>query len=454
MSSSGRTCSSWGRDRARPPHGSRHRVGRLVAVEHEQEAAAGWPTGSAEPTSRSCTAARPPWAPVWATPTRPSTPSSPARCCTTCPPARSRTRCWPRRSGCCGQAAPSSVRTACPATTCTSSTRATPTTRSSRPRSYPAAAVGFAAITLPSSYDLVFHRAQGEIAGRNRDAGAGVGQRAGSQVTRISGNAAAPTPRAAGGRAPRKLARMSQPVSFYEAVGGEEFFTRLVHRFYQGVADDPVLRPVYPAKDLGPAEEHLRLFLMQYWGGPRTYDELRGHPRLRMRHARFAIGEAERDAWLHHMRVALDEFEPGRGARRPALGLPGHGRAQPGQRGSRARAPGPRAEARLTMDPLLRRVDCVQIPVPDLDAGLRFYRDGLGLELKWRQPPGRAPARRQRARAADRRPASRPTSSSTPPRRRSAGWRSSAGRCFPGRRTSRSAGWRWWPTRSAIRSCS
>ena len=103
---------------------------------------------------------------------------------------------------------------------------------------------------------------------------------------------------------------MSQPVSFYEAVGGEEFFTRLVHRFYQGVAEDPVLRPVYPAKDLGPAEEHLRLFLIQYWGGPRTYDELRGHPRLRMRHARFAIGEAERDAWLHHMRVALDELAP------------------------------------------------------------------------------------------------------------------------------------------------
>ena len=109
--------------------------------------------------------------------------------------------------------------------------------------------------------------------------------------------------------APRKLSRMSQPVSFYEAVGGEEFFTRLVHRFYQGVADDPALRAVYPAKDLGPAEEHLRLFLMQYWGGPRTYDELRGHPRLRMRHARFAIGEAERDAWLRHMRVALDELE-------------------------------------------------------------------------------------------------------------------------------------------------
>jgi len=101
----------------------------------------------------------------------------------------------------------------------------------------------------------------------------------------------------------------SQPTSFYEAVGGEETFRRLVHRFYQGVADDPALRPVYPARDLGPAEEHLRLFLMQYWGGPRTYDELRGHPRLRMRHARFTIGEAERDAWLHHMRVALDELE-------------------------------------------------------------------------------------------------------------------------------------------------
>ena len=98
----------------------------------------------------------------------------------------------------------------------------------------------------------------------------------------------------------------SSETSFYEAVGGEETFRRLVHTFYQGVADDPVLRPVYPSKDLGPAEEHLRLFLMQYWGGPGTYSEQRGHPRLRMRHARFAIGEAERDAWLRHMRAALD----------------------------------------------------------------------------------------------------------------------------------------------------
>jgi hemoglobin len=100
----------------------------------------------------------------------------------------------------------------------------------------------------------------------------------------------------------------SSKTSFYAAVGGEETFRRLVHAFYQGVADDPVLRPVYPSKDLGPAEEHLRLFLMQYWGGPGTYSEQRGHPRLRMRHARFAIGEAERDAWLRHMRDALDDL--------------------------------------------------------------------------------------------------------------------------------------------------
>ena len=99
----------------------------------------------------------------------------------------------------------------------------------------------------------------------------------------------------------------TQPASFYEAVGGEETFRRLVHVFYQGVAADPELRRVYPSQSLTSAEEHLRLFLMQYWGGPRTYDELRGHPRLRMRHARFVIGEAERDAWLRHMRAALDE---------------------------------------------------------------------------------------------------------------------------------------------------
>jgi hemoglobin len=100
----------------------------------------------------------------------------------------------------------------------------------------------------------------------------------------------------------------SAELSFYEAVGGEDTFRRLVSRFYARVAADPVLRPVYPGKDLGPAEEHLRLFLIQYWGGPRTYSETRGHPRLRMRHAPFRIGAAERDAWLRHMRAALDEL--------------------------------------------------------------------------------------------------------------------------------------------------
>jgi hemoglobin len=98
------------------------------------------------------------------------------------------------------------------------------------------------------------------------------------------------------------------PRTFYEAVGGEETFTRLVRRFYQEVAADPVLRAVYPTEDLEPAEVHLRLFLIQYWGGPATYNELRGHPRLRMRHVHFRIGEAERDLWLKHMRTALDDL--------------------------------------------------------------------------------------------------------------------------------------------------
>jgi hemoglobin len=102
---------------------------------------------------------------------------------------------------------------------------------------------------------------------------------------------------------------MTEQVTFYEAVGGEETFHRLVHRFYQGVAEDPDLRALYPEEDLGPAEERLRLFLIQYWGGPSTYSQRRGHPRLRMRHVPFVIGEAEREAWLRHMRVAVDELE-------------------------------------------------------------------------------------------------------------------------------------------------
>ncbi|WP_030171095.1 globin [Spirillospora albida] len=102
---------------------------------------------------------------------------------------------------------------------------------------------------------------------------------------------------------------MADKVTFYEAVGGEETFRRLVHRFYQGVANDPELRALYPEEDLGPAEDRLRLFLMQYWGGPGTYGEQRGHPRLRMRHVPFVIGERERDLWLKHMRDAVDELD-------------------------------------------------------------------------------------------------------------------------------------------------
>lgn len=100
-----------------------------------------------------------------------------------------------------------------------------------------------------------------------------------------------------------------EQISLYEAVGGEETFRRLVHLFYQGVAQDPLLRPLYPDEDLSAAEDKLRMFLVQYWGGPRTYSEQRGHPRLRMRHAPFRIGTAERDAWLGHMRAALDELQ-------------------------------------------------------------------------------------------------------------------------------------------------
>jgi hemoglobin len=93
--------------------------------------------------------------------------------------------------------------------------------------------------------------------------------------------------------------------TLYERVGGEPFFTALVDRFYSGIQDDPLLRPLYP-RDLGPPRRRLSLFLMQYFGGPPTYNTERGHPRLRMRHVRFAIGLAQRDAWLSHMRTAVE----------------------------------------------------------------------------------------------------------------------------------------------------
>jgi hemoglobin len=101
----------------------------------------------------------------------------------------------------------------------------------------------------------------------------------------------------------------SDAATFYDAIGGDEAFRRLVHHFYQGVAEDPVLRPLYPEADLSGAEERLRMFLIQYWGGPTTYSRQRGHPRLRMRHAPFVIGEAERDAWLRRMHDAVESLE-------------------------------------------------------------------------------------------------------------------------------------------------
>jgi hemoglobin len=99
----------------------------------------------------------------------------------------------------------------------------------------------------------------------------------------------------------------AQP-TFYEQIGGHETFVRLVDVFYDGVAADPVLRPLYPEEDLNGAKERLRMFLEQYWGGPTTYSQQRGHPRLRMRHAPFRVNPDARDRWLSHMRVAVESL--------------------------------------------------------------------------------------------------------------------------------------------------
>ena len=93
---------------------------------------------------------------------------------------------------------------------------------------------------------------------------------------------------------------------FYESVGGHAGFKKLVDEFYRLVETDEVLRPMYPEGDLAPAAHRLTMFLEQYWGGPTTYQEERGHPRLRMRHAAFKIGPLARDRWISHMRSALD----------------------------------------------------------------------------------------------------------------------------------------------------
>jgi hemoglobin len=97
-----------------------------------------------------------------------------------------------------------------------------------------------------------------------------------------------------------------QPTTLYELVGGTAWFVRLVDRFYEGVAADPRLRPLYP-DDLSDSKAHLVGFLVQYWGGPTDYSDARGHPRLRMRHVHFAIGAVERDAWYEHMAAAVEQ---------------------------------------------------------------------------------------------------------------------------------------------------
>ena len=97
--------------------------------------------------------------------------------------------------------------------------------------------------------------------------------------------------------------------TFYEAVGGHDTFVALVDRFYEGVAGDPVLQPMYPEEDLRPAAARLTAFLEQYWGGPTTYSQERGHPRLRMRHAPYKVNPDARDRWLAHMRDAVDSLD-------------------------------------------------------------------------------------------------------------------------------------------------
>ncbi len=105
--------------------------------------------------------------------------------------------------------------------------------------------------------------------------------------------------------------RCGVEITVYQAAGGMAFFERLVAAFYRGVASEPILLSLYPDQlDLGPAAERLTLFLAQYWGGPTTYSDQRGHPRLRMRHNPYVIGVRERDHWLSAMHAALDEMAP------------------------------------------------------------------------------------------------------------------------------------------------
>lgn len=102
---------------------------------------------------------------------------------------------------------------------------------------------------------------------------------------------------------------MTEPLTFYDEIGGDPVFRRLIHEFYRGVRTDPVLSPMYPQDDFDGAEDRLRMFLEQYWGGPKTYSEQRGHPRLILRHRAYHINPEARDRWLGHMRRAVDTLQ-------------------------------------------------------------------------------------------------------------------------------------------------
>ena len=104
-------------------------------------------------------------------------------------------------------------------------------------------------------------------------------------------------------------ADFNRAASFYDVVGGHETFKKMVAEFYSRVAEDPVLRPLYPEQSLDGAADRLRMFLEQYWGGPQTYSEERGHPRLRMRHQPFRVNPDARDRWISHMRAAVDSVD-------------------------------------------------------------------------------------------------------------------------------------------------
>lgn len=142
------------------------------------------------------------------------------------------------------------------------------------------------------------------------DAAAGVDQvRARDQAAARGERPASATPIATPVPSPAVPAAPGQATSFYDAVGGHETFEQLTRVFYEHVRQDPILAPMYPEADWEGAETRLRMFLEQYWGGPRTYSEQRGHPRLRMRHMPFKVDPAARDAWLRHMRTAVDSLD-------------------------------------------------------------------------------------------------------------------------------------------------